>query len=193
AASGSGVVGFGPGDLVVATVRRPCGCSNCSASETDMCTSETAPERGIRRQHGFLAEYFVERPAFLVRVPRALRAVAVLLEPLSVAEKAVFQVQAIQRRRRWQPDRALILGPDPIALVAAMVLRAHALDVTVCADERTDSLVGRWLGDLGVGLIPRAGLPGVTGGFDLILDRAGRDAALAARVLAPGGVLCCVE
>jgi hypothetical protein len=94
---------------------------------------------------------------------------------------------------RWQPERALILGADTIALLAAMVLRAHALEVTVCADERTDSLAGRWLGDLGVGLIPRAGLPGVTAGFDLILDRAGRDAALAARVLAPGGVLCCVE
>ena len=193
AATGSGVVGLGPGDLVVATVRRPCGCSNCDASEIDMCQSEAAPERGIRRRHGFLAEYFVEQPAFLVRVPRTLRAIAVLLEPLSVAEKAVFQVQAVQRRMRWQPERALILGADTIALLAAMLLRAQGLEVAVCTEERTDSLAARWLADLGVGRIPRTGLPGMTARFDLILDRAGRDAALAARVLGPGGVLCCVE
>src|SRR5262249_52346664 len=171
----------------------PCGCSNCTASEIDMCTSGAGPERGIRRQHGFLAEYFVERPAFLVRVPRALRAVAVLLEPLSVAEKAVFQVQAIQQRMRWRPERALVLGADAIALLAAMLLRAQGLEVSVCTDERADSLAARWLADIGAPRVPRAGLPGMTARFDLILDRAGRDAALAARVLAPGGVLCCVE
>src|SRR5262249_38847550 len=123
AASGSAVIGFAPGDLVVATVRRPCGCSNCDASEIDMCTSGDAPERGIRRQHGFLAEYFVEQPAFLVRVPRALRAVAVLLEPLSVAEKAVFQILAVPKRMRWPPPRALIPRTDPSALPSGSRLR----------------------------------------------------------------------
>ena len=48
--------GFKAGDLVVSTVRRPCGqCYNCFHGENDMCTSGRYEERGIMRRHGFLS------------------------------------------------------------------------------------------------------------------------------------------
>ena len=55
--------GFKVGDLVVATVRRPCGvCPQCRAGENDMCSSGRYTERGIMRRHGFMAEYYTEQP-----------------------------------------------------------------------------------------------------------------------------------
>src|SRR2546425_899816 len=45
---GKKVKGWKPGDLVVATVRRPCGiCPQCKAGENDMCSSGKYTERGI--------------------------------------------------------------------------------------------------------------------------------------------------
>jgi len=50
--------------------------------------------------HGFLTEFYVEEPRYLIKVPPALRHVGVLLEPTSVAEKGVLQAYEIQRRLR---------------------------------------------------------------------------------------------
>ena len=62
---GKKVKGFKAGDLVVSTVRRPCGhCYTCAQGENDMCLSGDYQERGIMRRHGFMAEYYVESPEF---------------------------------------------------------------------------------------------------------------------------------
>ncbi len=57
-----------------------------------------------------MADYYVDRPEFLVKLPPGFRAVGVLLEPLSIVEKAIVQSFAVQRRLRWEPKRALVLG-----------------------------------------------------------------------------------
>src|SRR5439155_1750913 len=54
-----------PGTLVVASVRRPDGCPNCTRGEADMCLWGTYKERGIVGLHGYCAERYAERPEYL--------------------------------------------------------------------------------------------------------------------------------
>ena len=127
----SGAEGLSPGDWVVAIVRRPdpVPCRNCAAGEWDMCLNGQYTERGIKGLHGFLAELYTEAPEFLVRVPAAVADVAVLLEPLSIVEKVVEQINKIQERLVWQPQRAVVLGAGPVGLLAGMLLRLEGIDV----------------------------------------------------------------
>ena len=106
-----GVTELVPGDCVVATVRRPGSSPYDAIGLQDMTTDDTYFERGISLRHGFLAEHYADSADFLVKVPTVLRSVGVLLEPVSVAEKAIGQAFEIQRRLRvWRPKRALVLG-----------------------------------------------------------------------------------
>lgn len=133
-AIGSHVTDLDPGDHVVAMVRRPDGCPACQSGQLDMCIWRQYSERGILYAHGFMVEQFVEQTEFLVRVPAILEPIAVLVEPLSVVEKAWRQARLIQRRiRSWEPQSALIFGAGPIGLLGAMLLRAHGIAVTVVA------------------------------------------------------------
>jgi threonine dehydrogenase-like Zn-dependent dehydrogenase len=124
---------FKKGDLVVATVRCPCPerCLNCRNGEYDFCQTGNYRERGIRRLHGFLSEYYTERPEFLVGVPKDLRDAAVLLEPLSIVEKAFRKIKKIQERLLWEPQRVLITGAGGIGILAAFLARLRGLDTLV--------------------------------------------------------------
>lgn len=126
-----GAGGLSSGDWVVAIVRRPdpVPCRNCAAGEWDMCLNGQYVERGIKGRHGFLAELYAEAPSFLVQVPEELAKVAVLLEPLSIVEKAVEQIGRIQERMVWQPERAVVLGAGPVGLLVGTLLRLEGLDV----------------------------------------------------------------
>ena len=120
------------GSLVVPSVRRPDGCPECLAGEQDMCLWGRYRERGINGLHGFCAERFAERPEYLVPVPRELEAVAVLLEPLTIGEKALRHTFAAQQRMRaWRPERAIVTGAGPVGLLAAIAMRLRGLEVTV--------------------------------------------------------------
>lgn len=128
--AGEGVAGFAPGDLVGATVRRGDGCPACLAEQPDMCQWLTYDERGILRAHGFMAERIVEQTDHLVPIPAALEAIGVLLEPLSVVEKAFRQAVLIQRRiTSWRPATALVLGAGPIGLLETLLLREQGAEV----------------------------------------------------------------
>jgi len=95
-----------------------------------MTTDDTYFERGINLRHGYLAEYYADSAEFLVKLPKELRSVGVLMEPTSVAEKAIGQAFEIQRRLRvWQPKRALVLGTGTLGLLASMILRLRGLEV----------------------------------------------------------------
>src|SRR5262249_41899969 len=98
------------GQLVVAIVRRPdpVPCLNCGAGEWDMCLNGRYTERGIKGAHGFLTERYVEDPRYLVPLPDRLADIGMLLEPLTVVEKAVDQLHRIQARLVWGPHRALV-------------------------------------------------------------------------------------
>lgn len=141
--AGSDVKGFHPGDLAVPMVRLPCAdpaCAACRNGRQDFCLTDTFPEHGIRRAHGFMTERVAVPARFLHPVPARLRDVAVLVEPLTIAEKAVFQAEAIQSRLPWIEDptkgdgrRALVLGAGPVGLVGAMALLVRGYEVLVMA------------------------------------------------------------
>ncbi|MEO5740011.1 MAG: glucose 1-dehydrogenase [Vicinamibacterales bacterium] len=132
---GKKVKGFKAGDLVVSTVRRPCRCYTCKAGQSDMCCEGAYQERGIIKRHGFMAEYYVESPQWLNRIPRHLADIGVLLEPMSVVEKAIDHAFLLQRRFPWKPRTGLVLGGGPIGLLAAAAMRARGLDTHVVGRE----------------------------------------------------------
>ena len=120
-----------PGDFVVATVRRPGTSIYDRIGTSDMTTDDVYFERGINLRHGYLAEYYVDDPEYIVKIPPGLKDVAVLLEPTTVMEKGIAQAYEIQRRLRvWRPMRAAVLGSGTIGLLATMVLRLRGLQVT---------------------------------------------------------------
>jgi glucose 1-dehydrogenase len=133
-AVGPGIVGFVPGELVTATVRRPDGCPACEAGQPDMCQWLQYTERGIAGEHGFMTESIVEDARWLVKVPASLEQIGILTEPLSVVEKAVRQADLIQRRiNAWNPKAAIVFGSGPIGLLGALLLRSRGIDVVVVA------------------------------------------------------------
>jgi threonine dehydrogenase-like Zn-dependent dehydrogenase len=144
AAVGPAVRRVARGDLVVMTVRRPCSdpeCAACRAGRQDFCTTGHFRERGISGADGFMTELVVEDERYLVRVPKALAEVAVLVEPLSVAAKAAVDLDTILRRYPWEPIalRALVLGAGPIGLLAAMMLRSRDMETFVYSREPAES------------------------------------------------------
>lgn len=124
------------GDLVVSTVRLPCANPDCVACRTghyDFCMTGEYREHGIKELDGFMAEFVVERRHNLHPVPRDLRDVAVLVEPLTIAEKALLEVREVQKRLPWEGyrHRAVVLGAGPVGLLGAMVLVNEGFDTYV--------------------------------------------------------------
>jgi threonine dehydrogenase-like Zn-dependent dehydrogenase len=124
------------GDLAVPTVRRPCNvpsCIACRADRQDFCYSGEFTERGINQRHGYMTEFVVEEERYLNAVPVALRDVAVLVEPLTIAEKGIAQLKHIQQRLPWREknSRAVVLGGGPVGLLGAMKLVLEGFDTTV--------------------------------------------------------------
>src|SRR5262249_32220735 len=100
-AVGPAVTRVRPGDLVVPTVRQPCGrpeCRACREDRQDFCYTGLFSERGIKERNGFMTELVVDDERYLNVVPPALREIGVLTEPLTIAEKALRQVDEVQRR-----------------------------------------------------------------------------------------------
>ncbi len=149
--AGAGVTEFKHGDLAIPMVRRPCRhahCVACRAGRQDFCYTGDFTERGIKEQHGYMGEYVVEDQAYLVKVPRSLREVAVLVEPLTIAEKALLQVHDIQGRLPWTCPKmaakagvehrchnAVVLGAGPVGLLGAMALVAAGFRTFVYSRE----------------------------------------------------------
>jgi threonine dehydrogenase-like Zn-dependent dehydrogenase len=133
-AVGANVHEVAVGDYVVATVRRPGSSIYDLIGTNDMTTDSVYFERGINLRHGYLTEYYVDDIEYIVKVPAALKAVGVLLEPTSVAEKGIEQAYEIQRRLKvWRPRRAAVLGSGTLGLLAAWALRLRGLEVTIMA------------------------------------------------------------
>ncbi len=192
-----GVRGVAPGDYVCAVVRRPDDCLNCRNGEPDMCLTGNFKERGIKGLHGFLAEYVVDDPAYLVKVPARLKDIGVWVEPLSVVEKALARAFAVQRYLVWQPKRAVVLGAGPIGMLAMLLLRLRDIEVYVVALEREDGLKGQLAREAGATFLsaarhPVTGLAVELGQIDLIFEATGNSTVSfqALSVLGNNGVLC---
>src|SRR5579863_1743048 len=143
--AGPEVSGVKPGDLVIPMVRRPCDhpeCVACRAGRQDFCFTGDYRERGIKQMHGFLTELVVDDARYMNPVPRAIRDVAVLVEPLTIAAKGLIQTIGIQQRLPWGgTHNAVVLGAGPVGLLGAMALRHAGFAVTVysCSREPDES------------------------------------------------------
>jgi threonine dehydrogenase-like Zn-dependent dehydrogenase len=147
------------GDLVVTIVRRPCGdptCIPCRVGRQDFCVTGGFKERGINGLHGFMTETVVDEEKYMNPVPLELRDVGVLTEPLTIAEKSLFQVWEIQARLPWAcrhdqhphrqgekippqeigyPHSAVVLGAGPVGLLGAMLLCSAGFKTFVYSKE----------------------------------------------------------
>ncbi|MEX0805812.1 MAG: glucose 1-dehydrogenase, partial [Candidatus Binatia bacterium] len=137
------------GDLVVPMVRRPCPhdhCVACRSGRQDFCFTGEFKERGIKEQHGFMAQFVVDDEQYMNPVPHQLRDIAVLVEPLTIAEKGLAQVWQVQQRLPWgcpivagkaqaHCHKAVVLGAGPVGLLGAMALVNADFDTYVYARE----------------------------------------------------------
>jgi threonine dehydrogenase-like Zn-dependent dehydrogenase len=194
---GPNVTELRPGDYVVATVRRPGSSIYDRIGTYDMTTDDMYYERGINLRHGFLAEYYVDDPEYIVKIPPGLRDVAVLLEPTTVVEKGIAQAYEIQRRLRvWRPRRAAVMGAGTIGLLAVLALRLRGLDVTVFGRTPRPYLNSDLIEALGARYLTTVDVPIVEGArrhgpFDLIFEATGSSAVVfeSMQALGKNGVL----
>jgi threonine dehydrogenase-like Zn-dependent dehydrogenase len=186
-----------PGTYVVAMVRRPGKSPYDAIGMQDMTTDDTYYERGINLLHGYLAERYVDDFRYIVPLPESLREVGVLLEPLTVAEKGIYQAQEIQRRLKiWQPRRAAVLGAGTIGLLAALALRLRGVEVVVYSRREAPYLNSELAEEIGAVYVsskdrPLADVAREYGPFDLIGEATGFSplAFEAAAALGKNGVL----
>ena len=194
---GPSVTELVPGDYVVPTVRRPGSSIYDRIGTYDMTTDDTYFERGINLRHGYLTEYFVDEPEYIVKVPGGLKDVAVLLEPTTVVEKGIAQAYEIQRRLRvWRPRRAAVMGAGTIGLLATLALRLRGLEVTTFALSPKPSLNADLVEALGaryVSTMERSIMDTAreSGSFDLIVEATGFSPVVfeSMQALAKNGVL----
>jgi len=151
---GPGVTKVKAGDLVVTMVRRPCNhaeCMACRAGRQDFCFTGEYSERGIKNLHGFMTAMVVDDERYMHVVPSALRDVGILVEPLTIAEKALIQVDQVQQRLPWACGidvsnrrrachRAVVLGAGPVGLLGAMALVTAGFETFVYAREPVPNL-----------------------------------------------------
>ena len=194
---GPNVTELKKGDYVVATVRRPGTSIYDVIGTNDMTTDETYFERGINLRHGYLSEYYVDDAEFIVKVPRGLKDVGVLLEPMTVVQKGITQAYEIQRRLRvWKPKRAAVLGAGTIGLLATLVFRLRGIEVVTFGRTPKPYLNSDLIEDLGAAYISTEDIsvPDYAkqhGGFDIIFEATGFSPIVfdAMQALAKNGVL----
>ena len=200
-AVGPKVTELKPGEYVTATVRRPGSSFYDQIGTYDMTTDDVYFERGINLRHGFLTEYYVDDPEYIVRVPDGLKQVGVLMEPTSIAEKAIEQAYRIQRRLRvWRPRRAAGLGAGSLGLLATLFLRLRGLEVVTLGLRRPPYLNAQLVENLDARYSSTQDLSLTQvsqeyGPFDLILEGTGYSplAFEAMDVLGKNGVLVLVS
>ncbi|MEW6131412.1 MAG: glucose 1-dehydrogenase [Acidobacteriota bacterium] len=196
-AVGAKVTELRPGDYVVATVRRPGKSIYDLIGTNDMTTDDTYYERGINLRHGYLTEYYVDDAEFIVKVPQGLKAVGVLLEPMTVVEKGIHQAYEIQRRLKvWRPRRAAVMGAGTIGLLATLVLRLRGLEVVTFARTKKPYANADLIEALGASYVSTTETPVVEyarnhGPFDLIFEGTGNSTVVfdSMQALGKNGVL----
>jgi threonine dehydrogenase-like Zn-dependent dehydrogenase len=180
------------GDLAVPMVRRPCPhdyCVACCADRQDFCFTGDFQERGIKERHGFMAQYVVDDEKYMSVVPKEMRDVAILVEPLTIAEKGLLQVWQVQQRLPWSCPvtpgkaaahchRAVVLGAGPVGLLGAMALVNNDFDTYVYSRESASNPKSQLLESIGAHYISSEKitpemLPQHIGNIDLVYEATG--------------------
>lgn len=185
------------GDYVVATVRRPGSSIYDLIGTNDMTTDDVYYERGINLRHGFLSEYYVEDAEFVVKIPRGLKEVGVLLEPMTVVQKGIGQAFEIQRRLKvWKPQRAAVTGAGTIGLMATLVFKLKGIEVVTFGRTEKPYLNSDLIEEIGAEYVSTKDVSvseyaAQHGAFDIIFEATGNSGVVfdAMQALAKNGVL----
>ncbi|MEK7855848.1 MAG: glucose 1-dehydrogenase, partial [Acidobacteriota bacterium] len=194
---GPNVAELKKGDYVVATVRRPGHSIYDLIGTNDMTTDDIYYERGINLRHGYLSEYYVDDAEFIVKVPRGLKDVGVLLEPMTVVQKGITQAYEIQRRLKvWKPKRAAVMGAGTIGLLATLVFKLQGMEVVTFGrtpkpylnSALIEALGAEYVSTVDTSVIENAS---ANGAFDIIFEATGFSPIVfeAMQALAKNGVL----
>jgi len=156
---GNEVTRVQPGDYAVFAVRRGCGeCLPCLMHRSDMCQTGRYRERGIWGLDGYQAACVVDTEHYVTRVPPELVDIGVLVEPLSIVEKAITEAVQLQLARlpdapahlAWLSNRrCLVAGLGPVGLLAALLLRLRGATVYGLDIVDASSLRPQWLQQIG--------------------------------------------
>ncbi len=186
--TGSSVTRVKTGDFAGFTVRRGCGqCPSCQMGRADMCQTGDYRERGIHGLDGYQTEFVVDKEQYVMHVPAELEAVGVLMEPLSIVEKAIEEAIRLQVLRcpeaattpAWIVGRrCLVAGLGPVGLLASMVLRLRGAEVYGLDVVDSGSARPKWLDAIGGHYLDGRQIPAnqverEIGPMDLILDASG--------------------
>jgi threonine dehydrogenase-like Zn-dependent dehydrogenase len=122
-------------------------------------------------------------------VPDGLRDVGVLVEPLTIAEKALEQIWQVQQRLPWacpvvpgrqggNCHRAVVLGAGPVGLLGAMALANADFDTFVYSREPRGSAKAELVESFGARYVSAADtgakeLARVIGNIDVVYEAAG--------------------
>jgi threonine dehydrogenase-like Zn-dependent dehydrogenase len=201
---GKGVTRVKPKDLVVTMVRRPCphaDCPACRAGRQDFCLTGDFTERGIKGRHGFMTEQIVDHERFMHVVPQALREVGVLTEPLTIAQKGLNELRAINTRLPWssaggtRKPKAVVLGAGPVGLLGVMSLIEEGFETYVYSRSKKPNPKAALAESIGAPYIsseecPVESLPERVGNIDVVYEATGasRVSFDVMRVLGTNGV-----
>jgi len=206
---GNAVTRVRPGDLVVTMVRRPCAhewCRACRVHRQDFCFSGDFTERGIKGRHGFMTEQVVDDERYMHLVPSHLRDVGILVEPLTIAEKALIQIWDVQERLPWtvagiagdgHGARAVVLGAGPVGLLGALALMVRGFDTWVYSRDVPSGAAATWATAVGAHYVSSqqtslAELAKQVGNIDLVYEATGASQLSfeTLGVLGTNGVFC---
>ncbi|MFC1966162.1 zinc-binding dehydrogenase [Chloroflexota bacterium] len=123
---GEEVTEFKEGDLVVCHSMPPCGfCFYCIRGQTNLCINSGKKIEGYAR-------YVVVTPLYLFKLPESVSIEeAALVEPLGVV------LRAIERVHLKPGDSVLIIGPGPLGILAAILLKSTGIQTLVVAGRKT--------------------------------------------------------
>ncbi len=135
------------GDMVVPTIRRDC--KKCIDARSDLCPHpDRYMDSGLTGAHGFASEFISLKSRYLVKVPEELEACALLITPLSVAEKAHSEVLEIARRfnfycyydAEYLSPKTLVTGMGPVGIMTAFLLSLYNYRLTIFGRRDSDDI-----------------------------------------------------
>jgi threonine dehydrogenase-like Zn-dependent dehydrogenase len=143
-------------------------------------------------------------------VPQELRDVAILIEPLTIAEKTLIQIHCIQQRLPWgcpvniaqasrhYCHRAVVLGAGPVGLLGAMVLVNAGYETYVYSRSHTGEMKAALTESIGARYISSqettvAQMAAQVGNIDVVYEALGASqlAFEVMQVLGSDGVFVC--
>ncbi|WP_204254714.1 zinc-binding dehydrogenase [Staphylococcus sp. GDB8P25P] len=122
---GNNVEGFNIGDRVTSeTTYYICGqCQYCATGDYNLCSKR----RGLgTQQDGAFAPFVIARAASVHRLPdNVTYQAAAMTEPLACAHHAVAKIDV------KKGDKAVIMGPGPIGLLVAQVVKSKGAEIII--------------------------------------------------------------